>query len=44
MGDWGRLLWAVGRLEVVPERALDLRGSRTQVPLGICQGVRLVLM
>ena len=29
VGDWGRLLWAIGRFGVVSNRALDLRGSWT---------------
>ena len=37
VGDWWRSLWAVGRLGVVLERALDLRGSRTRVPSGTCR-------
>ena len=35
--DLLRSLWAVGRLEVILEQALDLRGSRTQVPLRSCR-------
>ena len=37
VGDWWRLLWAVGRLGVVPEQALDLRRSRIRVPSGTCR-------
>ena len=44
MKDWCRSLWAVGRLGVVLQRALELRGKSDLSSFGDLPSVRLVSM